>query len=71
MVPRIKKLQSTTFFGRRFTRRQIAEIQQTVATFRALSREELVQTICEHLRWRTPSGGNRVTAALRLLEQLE
>ena len=71
MDPRIKNLKSTTFFGRRFTRRQIAEIQQTVATFPALSRKELAQTICEHLRWRTPTGGNRVTAALHLLEQLE
>ena len=38
MDPRIKNLKSTTFFGRRFTRRQIADIQQTVATFPALSR---------------------------------
>ena len=60
MDPRIKNLKSTTFFGRRFTRRQIADIQQTVATFPALSRKELAQTICEHLRWRTPTGGNRV-----------
>ena len=29
------------------------------------------QTICEHLRWRTPTGGNRVAAALGLLERLE
>ena len=71
MDPRIKNLKSTTFFGRRFTRRQIADIQQTVATFPALSRKELAQTICEHLRWRTPTGGNRVAAALGLLERLE
>ena len=71
MDSRIKNLKSTTFFGRRFTRRQIADIQQTVATFPALSRKELAQTICEHLRWRTPTGGNRVAAALGLLERLE
>ena len=69
--PLIEKLKSTTFFGRRFTRRQIAEVQQMVATFPALSRKELAQTICEHLHWHTPSGGNRVQAALGLLEQLE
>ena len=69
--PLIKKLKSTTFFGRRFTRRQIAEVQQMVATFPALSRKELAQTICEHLHWHTPSGGNRVKAALGMLEQLE
>ena len=28
-------------------------------TFPALSRKELAQTICEHLHWHTPSGGNR------------
>ena len=42
-----------------------------MATFPALSRKELAQTICEHLRWRTPTGGNRVVAALGLLERLE
>ena len=57
MDPLIEKLKSTTFFGRRFTRRQIAEVQQMVATFPALSRKELAQTICEHLHWHTPSGG--------------
>ena len=71
MDPHIENLKSTTFFGRRFTRRQIAEVQQTVAMFPALSRKELGQTICEHLNWRTPAGGNRVKAALKLLEQLE
>ena len=39
--PHIENLKSTTFFGRRFTRRQIAEVQQTVAMFPALSRKEL------------------------------
>ena len=71
MDPRIEKLKSTSFFGRRFTRRQIAAIQQTVARFPALSRKELAETICEHLNWRTAAGGNRVAAALGLLEQLE
>ena len=69
--PRIEQLKSTTFFGKRFTRRQIADIQQTVATFSALSRQELAETICEHLNWHTPTGGNRVKAALGLLAQLE
>ena len=50
----ITKLKSTTFCGRRFTRKQLSEIQQTVHSFPALSRHELAQTICEHLRWYTP-----------------
>ncbi len=71
MDPRIEHLKSTTFFGKRFTRRQIAQIQETVATFPALSRKELAQTLCEHLRWHTAAGENRVAACLGLLEVLE
>lgn len=69
--PMIQNLKSTTFFGRRLTRRQIADIQQVVRTFPKLSRNELGQTICEHLRWQTPAGRNRIQQALRLLEELE
>lgn len=69
--PRIKKLPATTFSGRRFTRRQLAAVQETVAAFPKLSRKELAQTICEHFDWRTATGGNRVAAALGLLEALE
>ncbi len=65
MDPRITALKSTTFFGRRLTRRQIADIQETVALFPAISRNELGHTICEHLNWRAPSGRNRVAVCLR------
>jgi len=68
---RIINLDSTTFCGRRFTRRQLADVQQTVASFPALSRKELARTICEHLNWHTPKGDYRVAAGLRLLEELE
>ncbi len=71
MDPLIQNLKSTTFFGRRLTRRQIADIQEVVGTFPKLSRNELGQTICEHLRWQTHSGRNRIQLALRLLEELE
>ena len=47
MDPRIASLKSTTFCGRRLTRRQIADVQETVA----LSRNELAKTVCEHLNW--------------------
>ena len=69
--PRIQQLPSTTFFGRRLTRRQIAAIQETVALLPRLSRTELSHTICEHLHWHTPRGRNRIQLAMRLLEQLE
>ena len=71
MDPCIESLKSTTFFSGCFTLQQIADIQQTVATFPALSRKELAQTICEHLHWHTPVGDNRVAAGLGLLEALE
>ena len=71
MDPLIQNLKSTTFFGRRLTRRQIADIQEVVRTFPKLSRNELGQTVCEHLRWQTPAGSNRIQLAMRLLEALE
>ena len=67
----IDDLTSTTFSGRRFTRKQITSIQQTVNTFPALSRRELAHTVCEHLQWQTPNGKNKIQACLGLLENLE
>ena len=69
--PRIERLKSTTFYGKRLTRRQIAEVQETVGCLPQLSRHELAHTLCEHLRWQTPRGSNRIQLALRLLEELE
>ena len=71
MDPLIENLKSTTFFGKRLTRGQIADIQETVGLFPKLSRTELGHTICEHLRWQTPKGSNRIHLATRLLEELE
>ena len=71
MDPRIENLKSTTFFGKRLTRKQISDIQQTTQTFTSLSRWELGQTICEHLNWHKAMGGYRIDACLLMLEQLE
>ena len=71
MDPLIENLKSTTFLGKRFTRKQLADIQITVGRFPKLSRAELGRTICEHLRWRTPGGRDRLKSALGLLEELE
>lgn len=71
MDPLIRNLKSTTFFGRRFTRREISDIRETVALFPANTRNELAKTICEHLNWYNPRGEYRKDAALRVLEQLE
>ncbi len=71
MDPRIENLKSTTFLGKRLTRRQIADIRETVGRFPKLSRTELGHTLCEHLHWQTPNGSNRLQSAQRLLEELE
>ena len=71
MDRRIEKLKSTTFGGKRFTRKQIATIQETANTFSTLSRRELAHTVCEHLRWYTPKGKNKIQSCLRALDSLE
>lgn len=71
MDPLIENLKSTTFFGRRLTRKQIAGIQETARLFPGLSRTELGHTICEHLGWHTPNGDTRLRMGLRLLTELD
>lgn len=70
MDQRIENLASTTFGGKRFSRRQIALIQETAQQFPALSRRELAHTICEHLRWYTAKGENKIQSCLGVLENL-
>lgn len=67
----VASLPKTTFSGRRFTRRQLVGVQETVETFSNLSRSELALTVCEHLDWRTPSGSLKIQSSLTLLEALE
>ena len=49
MDPRVAALMSTAFLGRRFTRRQIDDIQQTVRMCPNDIRTELSKTICKAL----------------------
>ena len=67
----ISTLPKTTFSGRRFTRKQLEQVQETVEMFKNLSRKELALTICEHLDWKTPNGKLKINSALTLLEKLE
>jgi hypothetical protein len=46
-------------------------IVETIGQFRKLSQTELAETICEHLKWRTASGSNKVDAGRKLLRKLE
>jgi len=61
----------TTFSGRRFTRKQLMQVQETVELFPRLSRKELARTICEHLSWITPNGQYKIHSCLTMLESLE
>ncbi len=67
----IVNLESTTFSARRFTRKQIAQIQDTVGNFHNLSLSELGHTICEHLNWKNPKGSNKIQSCLKALKQME
>jgi len=67
----ISTLPKTTFSGRRFTRKQLEQVQETVQTFKNLTRRELALTLCEHLDWKTPNGKLKVDSALTLLGKLE
>ncbi len=67
----IEALASTTFAGKQFTRRQLAQIRQTVYDCRHLNFRELGHTLCEHLNWVTPGGRHRIQTCLRALEEMQ
>ena len=67
----LETLEKTTFSGRRFTRKQLTRVQETVSAFPNLSCNELALTICEHLDWKTPRGRYKVPQCLEMLDQLE
>ncbi len=71
MDPVIETLKSTTFAGKRFTRKQLVEIQQTVKSLPSLSRRELGFTICEHLNMLTATGTHKIQSCLSALEEME
>ena len=54
MFQSVENLESTTFYGKRFTRKQLTLIQETVNLFPNLSRQELGNTLCEQLHWVRP-----------------
>jgi len=67
----ITLLKSTTFAGRRFTRKQLMDIQQTVNAFPDLSHRELGLTICEHLNWETAGGSYKIQTCLNALTEMQ
>jgi hypothetical protein len=71
MDNKIIELKSTTFVGKRFTRKQLEEIQETVAMLSGISRNEISKTICEHLNWITAKGSYKIKSCLSALEKME
>jgi Druantia protein DruA/Transposase DDE domain len=67
----IELLASTTFAGKRFNRKQLVEVQQTVNACRHLSLRELGHTLCEHLNWLTPGGNHSIQRCLHALKEME
>ena len=57
--------------GREITSEEIELAKETVKRCGGLSRTELAETICEHWAWVTASGRGKVTACLKVLEDLE
>jgi len=49
---------------------EVSHIQEAVRLFPRLSRQELAQTLCEHLSWYSPSGACKVKNCLMLLQRL-
>ena len=70
MQDAVEALESTTFAGKRFTRKQVLQIQETVRMLPNLSRRELAYTLCEHLNWKTPGGKLKVQTCLNALEEM-
>ena len=60
-----------TLSGRYFSKKELLFVQQTAKSFPNLSLTELAQTFCEHLRWTTARGRNKINACLTALEKLE
>jgi len=67
----LESSKTMTISGKRFTTKQVAQIQDTVKTFSNLSRKELALTLCEHLNWVTPNGSLKINSCLSALEKFE
>lgn len=67
----IDTLPKTKFSGRKFTRKQLLQVKETVESFQNLSRKELALTICEHFDWKAANGSLKIQSGLKLLEDLE
>ena len=62
---------SALWGARQITPQELEAARQTVRLCSGLSRSELARTLCEHWGWVTASGSHKVTACLKVLEELE
>ena len=62
---------SETFFGRIFSRDELAEITEIVSSCQRLSRTELANTVCELFSWKRPNGRLKTVECRQFLEYLE
>lgn len=59
------------FKGRTFGAKELSLVEQVVARYRGLSRQELANTVCELLGWHRPNGGLKTWECKELLGELE
>lgn len=71
MNVRKKGSRSVVRCGRAISSQELEAARETVRLCRGLSRRELAETICEHWSWVTASGSLKLTACLKVLEELE
>ena len=61
----------TVLSGRAFTAAEIALVREAVQDCAGLPWTEVVETICEHLAWVTPTGRNKFASCAKALATLE
>ena len=66
-----EEMGAATRSGCSVTLQELEAARQTTRLCSGLSRLELARTICEHWGWVTASGSHKVTACLKVLEELE
>jgi len=67
----MKRCQQERYSGRSFSKSEILEIKEIIATCCRLSRTELANTICELLEWKRPTGRLKTVECRQFLEYLE
>ena len=67
----LEELSKKSFSGRSFKKETLQQIIETINLFPNLSRQNLAQTLCDHLSWRSPTGSFKTKACLSMLETLE